>query len=486
MIDCQVLYLHPSTRLTRPGMMVIPAGLIGVLNELGRRDYEVIAVNQGVELVLNPDLTIDNLLESLTYQVLLLDLHWYVHSYSVMRIAAASKQIHPQATIIIGGLTASLYAQEILTAYPDIDYVVRGEAELALPALLDQLLKPGSSPELIPGVLSRAALATKSLTARMPVMALDSYDYCSMNWLQHEAEYYALATLLGQHNDFEIAEARTLKWLLNGRGCWFACSFCGGGRDAHWFLSRRSTTSLRSPVKTLEDLTSISAQGIDQVALTHDPACCGREYWQALLSGVRAQGLHLGIYNEFWGLPTPEFLVNLAASFNPESSILAFSPLTGDDRLRRIHGKSFSTHDFQERLQQTLELGFRVFIYFNDSLPGDTSRTNEATLRLLEELFQVLTPQTARLYYYRLMTDPCSPLQRNPERYGRPAFAVSFKDYYQGFLRFNATNELPENLYRPLETLSLAGTGNRGECSQTIRCMIADWLTNAPKGSSRG
>ncbi|MGE3277004.1 MAG: radical SAM protein [Vicinamibacterales bacterium] len=58
---------------------------------------------------------------------------------------------YPEATLVLGGQYSNLKFAEILAAHPEVDYVIRGDAELALPRLvaaLDGRGHPGDVPNL--------------------------------------------------------------------------------------------------------------------------------------------------------------------------------------------------------------------------------------------------------------------------------------------------------------------------------------------------
>src|SRR5215467_8009551 len=61
-----------------------------------------------------------------------------------LRIAAEVKRAHPNSVVGLGGPQASVVDVATLGAFPFIDLIVRGEAELTLPELMDAL-QGGSS-----------------------------------------------------------------------------------------------------------------------------------------------------------------------------------------------------------------------------------------------------------------------------------------------------------------------------------------------------
>src|SRR5215831_3722111 len=63
-------------------------------------------------------------------------------SYPVtLRIAEEVKRAHPNSVVVLGGPQASVVDVATLRVFPSIDLLVRGEAELTLPELIDALTR---------------------------------------------------------------------------------------------------------------------------------------------------------------------------------------------------------------------------------------------------------------------------------------------------------------------------------------------------------
>src|SRR5262249_50020029 len=56
-----------------------------------------------------------------------------------LRIVRAGKDMRPGSAILLGGPQASVVDVHTVAAFPFVDFVLRGEAEASLPALIDQL-----------------------------------------------------------------------------------------------------------------------------------------------------------------------------------------------------------------------------------------------------------------------------------------------------------------------------------------------------------
>jgi len=119
-----------------------------------------------------------------------------VDSHVGIHLARLIKQARPAALTVMGGAHLSSIAEEVLAAYPWVDFVVKGEGEGAF----GELIKEASGParRAVPAVLSSAA------PHEPPPAAYDLIDL---------EPYFAINPR--RCLDFE-----------GGRGCRFKCSFC--------------------------------------------------------------------------------------------------------------------------------------------------------------------------------------------------------------------------------------------------------------------
>ncbi len=56
-----------------------------------------------------------------------IDLHWLPHAHGALALATLIKKHHPDARVLMGGLSASYFHEE-LARHPDVDFVVRGDS----------------------------------------------------------------------------------------------------------------------------------------------------------------------------------------------------------------------------------------------------------------------------------------------------------------------------------------------------------------------
>ena len=122
-------------------------------------------------------------------------------------IARMVKKVNPGATVVFGGVGATFLWEHLLTHFPEIDYVVRGEGEHTFLELIRFLeRKKTTAPTHIDGLAFRKAGKPLTTGDREPAEDLDS--------LPMPADHF------------------TFQHLSLTRGCPSGCTFCGS--PAFW------------------------------------------------------------------------------------------------------------------------------------------------------------------------------------------------------------------------------------------------------------
>jgi len=440
-----VLYIHPAKQevtarydryIASPTYPLIPVGVVGLANSLLARGLTVRGLNLPLELLLDPVFDLRAWLARRGQpRLIMVDLHWYEHSFGALDVARACKAAYPQTPLVLGGLTATRYAGAILARFSEVDYVIRGDAEKSLELLTDFCRLVDTAPDTLASIpnLSYRVGGKVRETARTYVAEaadLDRLDFVDLGFLEHHESYSAI-----QYTGAGLvrpAEPR-LKghWLCLGRGCVYDCSYCGGARSAHQKLAGRDGVVLRSAERTIEDVVRLHERGIHQVSFTLDPCIMGPTYWEPLLGRLTERGVRTGLYNEFFQLPSEEFVSAFAGVADPEHTEVALSPLSGSERVRRLNGKQFGNAELLDALGWLSKHELPLYVYFSLNLPGETQATFRETLRLAEEICRRYPPHLLRMINKCHTIDPVSPMSVAPTRYGVRAEFSSFMDYYQ-------------------------------------------------------
>jgi len=437
-----ILYIHPAKQEVEARYDLyracspypfIPVGVVGLVNMLRGRGWKVEGLNLPVELQLKPTFDLKIWLAAQSpAKLVMIDLHWYEHAFGALEVVRAVKTVWTQTSIVVGGLTATHFSFELIREYADIDYIICGDAEKPLELLAGYVCGEGAvSLADIPNLIYRENDEPRwNLTRYTATGAdLDELDYVSTEWLHHWESYAAL-----QYSGagLVVLEEPKLKghWLTIGRGCTFDCAYCGGGKKSHEALAGRDGYVERSPECVVNDIERLQERGFQQVSFSLDLATFKPVWWQTLFRLMREREVQIGLYNEFFQLPSKKFLKAFAEAADLNHTEVAISPLSGDVKVRQRNGKFYTNERFLSMLRTLKQYKIPIFIYFSLNLPGEMPDTFKKTLKMAGQISRIYPPELLRMLNPCHTLDPVSPMLNKPESFDIQVHYKTFKDYY--------------------------------------------------------
>jgi radical SAM superfamily enzyme YgiQ (UPF0313 family) len=428
---------------------LIPVGVAALVNVLRQDGIRVVGLNYPLEKAVARGFDLRQWLgRRPSTRVVLIDLHWYEHSYGAISAARVCKEVLPQAWTVLGGLTASGFAAEILERHPEVDYVIRGDAEQPLLELVRRLLRApapraraglAAGPELlaVPNLSYRSAEGTVVENERSYCATtedMDRLNFVDVDFLEHHQRYdtheYVVTDLPAARQALETNRPFRGRWLCTARGCKYNCSYCGGCKSAHETLAGRKGIVVRSPAKVHEDLERLDEQGVHQACFSYDIFELGEAYWRDLLGTLAQRGPRMGLYNELFQLPTPEFVHLYALCADMEHSRLAVSPLSGSEEVRRRNGKYFSNQELFELLTTLNMYNVPLLVYFSLNLPGEDESTMQESVELAQRIHGFYPSSLLRILTSCHTIDPLAPMNVDPEHYHVEVDMTTFEDFY--------------------------------------------------------
>ena len=170
----------------------------------------------------------------------------------VRRLARQLKAACPEVRLVLGGHHATSWPRRTMEHFPEADFVLRGEAEHALPALV-RAMAGELDHDQVPGLLWRDPDGAAQVGAEMELpdpehLPLPARDL--LTDLYDEERYYAL-----------MVRARPVDALISSRGCPFACGFCYNFRQRY---------RARSPEAVVEEMEGIRRRGVRDIEICDD------------------------------------------------------------------------------------------------------------------------------------------------------------------------------------------------------------------------
>lgn len=422
-IKTDILYIHPTKSMSDTMYSIMPVGSIALINLLHQNGYSIYGINLGIEKAINDRYSLIEELKAIDYKILLVDLHWYEHSYGATEVAKNSKLVYPNKPVIIGGFTTTIFSDEIIRNFPLIDYAVKGDSEKPLKMLMDYLLKGIGCLEDIPNICYKRNnyIINNDITYACPCDYFDNLDFISIDFVKNqELVYYT--TPLG------VSRVTKSFWLCVARGCKFNCTYCCGSSKNSHILFGRTNMLIRSIESIAHDMKSLSEKGVQVICPTHDFEMFGKDFYEELFSLVRFNDVNAGLYMECFQLPSIQYIMDIKNTFNPQFTSIEISPLTGDEKVRKINGKNFSNEEFFELLNSMSKNKIKVEIYYSLNLANESNESFDKTLKQIEQIVNFYPLHLLKIICRRVVLDPLAPMRE--EKYNIKSALNTFQDYY--------------------------------------------------------
>jgi radical SAM superfamily enzyme YgiQ (UPF0313 family) len=339
----------------------VSIGIMSIADYLDRHKYRVIIDNLADRMVSNKDFDVEEHIKNSDARIYAIGLHWHHHSQGAIEIAKLCKKLHPKSLVILGGLTATYFHEEIIRKYEFVDTVIRGEAEKPFLEFLRAYDKKG---ELI---------ATSNLTYRTgdgdicvtPLMKpsenLDEFEFTRFDLLEPKTSVFPL-------------DSETRGSLVVCRGCIYNCTVCGGSAYCYQTYLGMQKPSFRSPEKIIEDIKRLSKQGIKFAALYQDPRMGGEKYWKELMSALRSEKLDIERLSMDIFTPIDEEFIREVATIGKEV-IFYICPGSGACDVRKAQGQGYSNEDWLKTVKLCHKYHIPVTTFFSVGLAGETPET---------------------------------------------------------------------------------------------------------------
>ncbi len=418
-----------------PVFEMYPLGFVSMVGYLGQHGYNARIINLAVKMLKNASFDVEKLIEGLEPMAFGLDLHWLVHAAGSLDIAGLVKKHHPDKPVILGGLSASYYHEEIIEYFPQVDYVLRGDTTER--PLLDLIgcIERGVEPEGVENLTWRSRGGRKRVNPLSYVPgALDDLF----------VDYGEVLKLVVRHRDLESAlpyesfMEYPFTALLTCKGCNYNCKTCGGSRYAFKNFLNRDGIAFKTPKRLVEEMTIISEYFKAPLFLIGDLRQAGAKWAEAVLDGMRREALDNTITFELFDAAPEGYIKKMAES--ADSWTVEFSPESHDDEVRRTMGKPYTVAEMERSIGMALEHGCgKVDVYFMVGLPGQTSRSAMDSVEYSRRLYEKMG-RDGRIYTFIApmapFLDPGSIIFEDPGEYG-------YRQIYQ------TLREHKEALYQP-------------------------------------
>jgi radical SAM superfamily enzyme YgiQ (UPF0313 family) len=276
----------------------------------------------------------------------------HANRWGALEIAAEVRRTLPRATVVFGGIGASMLWHHLLAHFPQLDAVVVGEGERTFLSLVQALAQEGRLPLDLPGVALRRGGKPVFNGAAAPIRRLDD--------LPDPARYFSF-----QH-------------LVMTRGCPGRCTFCGSPR----FWGRR--VRFHSVAYIAEQIQRLYDQGQRYFFFSDDTFTLSRRRVIALCREILDRGLAI-TWQAISKVDTVD-AETLAWMRRAGCIQISYGVESGSDEIRMLLCKDIHRDQVCRAFALTVGAGILARAYFIYGSPGESAATIQATLDLMEEI----------------------------------------------------------------------------------------------------
>jgi len=416
---------------------IYPIGFLTMSDYLTRHGISVRIINLALRMLRSRSFDPERCVRNMNATAFGIDLHWLPHVDGSLSLAELVKKYHPDKPVILGGLSATYYHEEIMREYPFVDFVLCGESTEEPLRMLMEAIRAGSGYENVPNLVWRdgSGRMVKNERSFKPEN-LDYVDFDYSHLLKMAIKYRDPSGYI----PFKYWLSYPVTAVFSVRGCNHNCGTCGGSISAFRTVCGRSHACFRSPDRVADDIRRIADYTGAPVIILGDLLQAGREYSDRFLAAVKKHRIKNEICVEFFSPPPVEFLEKVADSI--ETFNVEISPESHDLNVRKTFGKNYDNTALEDMIRTLLRVGCkRIDLFFMVGLPNQTYRSVMDTVVYCGELLEKYGSNGGKGRVLPLLAplapfiDPGSVIFEDPGKYGYRFFYKTLKEHRQAMLK---------------------------------------------------
>ena len=417
-------------------------GLIALADLAQRNNYKIKVIHTGIEKSLNKKFSFSEYVRQKQPKAIGFSLQFHHGLVDTIQLIKAAKKTLPDVFIFLGGFTATFFAKEIMESVTEVNGVIKGDSELPLLQVLEQVvINESSSFSQVPNMVWRNSgkIIENKQTYVASEDVLNDLIFTNFDLLENKDQYVGMAKafvkanlpdrLTNKFNAMVNSDQSRICWGLPvGRGCVYNCFYCGGGAKAHRFINQRKRPIFRKPEKVIETIRDLKKMGFVGSYVSFDPGRQSQKYYIHLFRMMHEQKIKFDIIFSAWSLASKEFLDAFAEIKGPKSSYL-LSPETGNEELRKkaLGGHRFSNSDLLNNLSYADKLGIPSTIFFSLGALERSMEDFKKTLDLKEKIKREIKRSTVEAFLIEV--EPGAPWHLDPGKYNIRLLRRTFKDF---------------------------------------------------------
>jgi B12-binding domain/radical SAM domain protein len=403
----------PST----PIFEMYPIGFASLSEYLERHGLKVRIVNIALKMLKGQGFDVERFIRKKKPVAFGIDLHWMAHVQGALALAEIIKKFHPETPVILGGLSATYYHEEILRQYPFVDFVIRGDSTERPLVQLIQAIKGKGDFQNIPNLTYRDG--SNGIRINPLTYVPETLDDIAIDYRHIMRKVVRYIDPTG-YQPFVDWYSYPVTAVFTCRGCLYHCNTCGGSSQTFRSMANRKHPAFRDPELLARDIFLISDHLHAPVMIIGDIFQPGEEYGFTFLQEMKKRPIPNHVAFEFFIPPSHSQLIRIAESI-PNFNI-EISPESHDEEVRKAFGRLYDNDSLERMIGDAIDLGCkRIDLFFMIGLPKQTYASVLETVdycRSLLERFRSYGKLIPFISPLAPFLDPGSTVFESPEKFG--------------------------------------------------------------------
>jgi clorobiocin biosynthesis protein CloN6 len=393
-----------------------PIGWFSIKQRLADHGFDAKIVNVASLMLMHPDLDVKQLLGRLEAPVFGFDLHWMTQCHGAIELAAALKEVHPEALTIFGGISATYYADQLIE-YTSVDVVVQGYDTLEpVTELVSRLRQGNRDLRSIPNLLYKAG-------GEVQATGFTHKPASNYNDAQGDWSYYRDAASAGP-------SVSKLIMTLPNTGCVHDCGWCGGSKFAYRnIMGVHKTLIQKDNDLVIEELRTMREAAKHTSIYALQCYSENKVRLHAYLDAVKEVGYSSVSFEQF-NLTPADTLKKMGES---TSAYIMLSPESHDPKISKAAGRGTYTMEQMENwIPRALDAGVKgVMIWFFIGMPYQDRQSVMDTIAYSERLIRKFGGWAALPLICPMVPflDPGCRFFEQPEQHGYRIFHRTLEDH---------------------------------------------------------
>lgn len=413
-----------------PVFEMYPIGLTSIAEYLERHGLRVKIINIANRMLMDENFDVEKKLRKIKTKAFGIDLHWLPHAHGSIELAKIVKRLHSETPIVFGGLSATYYHKELIE-YPEIDFVMRGDAtEKVMLQLMNHLKSGMSQYGGIPNLTwkNSEGQAFYNPLTHVPDH-LDEFDIPGYRYsIKSVFKYRNFLDPLPYNGWLQYPNTA----ILTAKGCTQKCLICGGSNQSYKDNCNRKGLATRSPKKLVEDIQFIQRFSRAPIFILHDIRQAGKAYVNEFFELLSKIKLKNELVFELFQYANEDYFKQIEKAVPNYSVELTLE--THDEEIRRYNGKFNCTNPkVIETLQSALKHSCKkIDIFFMSGIPHQSYDSVLENVDFIEQIHLACSEDKRLSYFVAPLApflDPASPAFENPEKFGYKKFCHTIEDH---------------------------------------------------------